>query len=358
MIELADIDHVRSLRLHSQRITADGRPDDQSARDVVQHLLAVQAQDLSAAFWAVGARSTLQRGDVIAALDMGSVVRSMPVRGTLHLVAANDLPWMLSLTAERTLQSAASRRAALGIDGAVIDRAAAALVDALSGGRSLERSAALAVFDQAGLRTDGGRGYHLLFHLQQVGLVCWGPTIAAPRPSAAPQQALVLVDEWVREPRVLDRDQALAELALRYVHGHGPVSDRDLAWWAKITLRDARAAIESVRDRLVEVVFDGRTLFASRASVESWSGDGASGAHVLPGFDHWLLGYERRHDHVDDDYADRVMQLANAVFRPLVVVDGRVVGTWRDDSGHAELDLFEAVAPERLDAALSRYASF
>src|SRR5688500_18369236 len=103
------------LRLASQGLLGAGeRPD--SAGGVVRWMTAMQAQDLQAALWAVGVRLTGSGvSDVRAAINAGTIVRSWPMRGTLHLVAPEDLRWMLELTADRLTKGIAARHRELGI---------------------------------------------------------------------------------------------------------------------------------------------------------------------------------------------------------------------------------------------------
>lgn len=312
---------VGLLRLAAQRIAAPSG----TASDVVRWLTALQAQDLPGALTSVALRVPGgTRASVEAALDAGEVVRSWPMRGTLHLVAAEDLAWMLSLTTERLVAGAAARRAGLGIDAAMVERAAALAVDALRGGRRLGRAELLQVWDDAGLLGVRQRSYHLLWHLSQTGLLCWGPVRGR-------EQLVVLLEEWVPRPRVPEREEALGEWALRYFTSHGPASAKDFAWWTKLVAADVRAALALARPRLERVEVDG---------VEHWMGAGtaaalaqcrevAEGVFLLPGFDEYLLGYGDRSAVLPAQFAERVVPGGNGVFQPTVVVAGQVSGTWR-----------------------------
>ncbi|WBM80489.1 winged helix DNA-binding domain-containing protein [Cryobacterium breve] len=194
---------------------------------VVERMLAVQAQDLPAATWALGVRSPgTVAADVTAALDAGSIVRSYPMRGTLHLVPATDVRWMLDLTATRVVASMATRQRQLGLDDTIIAAAAEVAAGLLSGGRHLSRNPFLAGLRSAGIDPDGQRGYHLIVSLALAGLVVWGPHQDG-------QPALALLDEWAPEQRRLDRAEGLAEFLVRYLDGHGPASLRDFASWSQ-----------------------------------------------------------------------------------------------------------------------------
>lgn len=329
----ASPDDLRRWRLAAQLID---RPDGSRVGDAgspaatVRHLTAMQAQDFAAACWAVGLRTPgSTRADVLAALDGGQIVRSWPMRGTLHFVAAEDLGWMLSVTSTRTLRSALTRERGLGVDERTIGCARDTLLAELGGGRALGRAALLRALDAAGIATAGGRGYHLLWHLAQTGLVCWGPMHGA-------QQAMVLVDEWVPEPRRLSRDEALREFALRYFAGHGPATLPDLAWWSKMTVADAKRGLASAGDAVASVDVDGTEYWMPAHLPDELPQQGASGrprhtVYALPGYDEYLLGYRDRSLVLRAEHADLIVPGGNGVFQPTIVSDGRVTGTWRRD---------------------------
>jgi len=217
----------------------------------VQWLTAMQAQDYSGALTSVGLRTRARlRAEVVAALDTGAIVRSWPMRGTLHLTAAQDLSWMLRLLTPRVIRGSAARRRGLGLDEPQLERARELSIDALSGGRQMRRADLLATWDKAGLDPDGQRGVHVLRYLAMTGTLVFSPT-------AAGEQLVVLLAEWVPQPRDLERDQALCELAVRYFRSHGPATVVDLAAWSGLTAGDTRTAITLARPSLASLNITG-----------------------------------------------------------------------------------------------------
>jgi len=201
-------------RLATQRIssTAFTRPE-----QVVAWLGAVQAQDYLGALWAVGLRfNGATEREVERALEERTIVRTWPMRGTLHFVAATDARWMIELLAPRKVAAVLSRLRSFGIDEAVLKRARRILTTKLDGGRRLTRSAAYAVLEDAGIATTAQRGLHILWWLAQHCIICFGPR-------EGKQQTFVLFDEWLPQTKALPRQEALATLAHRYFTGH----DRD-----------------------------------------------------------------------------------------------------------------------------------
>lgn len=353
-----DPSEVALLRLAAQRLAGPGEPD---AAAAVRWLLAAQAQDLRGALLSTALRVSAAPGataggatgeepggpagvrpapdlsGVRAALDAGSVVRSWPVRSTLHLVAAEDLGWLLALSTERQLRSAASHRAGLGIDDALVERAREVVVGALTGGRGLGRDDVVALWEEAGLLGAGAgrvpqRGYHLLWTLSQTGTTCWGPLLEGrPGGGGGDEQALVLLDEWVPAPRRLAREESLGELAHRYLASHGPASLADLVRWSGLTVREARAGLALARPRLEALECGGTEMLMDPATPERLAGwrDDARRTLLLPGFDEMVLGYADRSATVPAEHATRVVPGGNGVFLGTVVTDGRAVATWR-----------------------------
>ena len=351
---MTSLHEVSLLRLVAQRL-AD--PEAGAAADAVRWMTALQAQERPGALTSVALR-TVDRSlpDVQAALDAGEVVTSWPMRGTLHLVPAEDLGWMLDLAAPRMLAGAAVRRAQLAVDEAVIRQAREVAEQALRGGRRLARAELLAAWEADGLSTGGGRGYHLLAHLSQTGTLCMGPLRGR-------EQLFVLLDEWVPHPRRPERDEALGEWAERYFRSHGPATVHDLARWTSLLVSEARAGLAVARTRLACVEVDGVEHWMDPATPDRLSAvrSRARGTFLLPGFDELLLGDRDRGAVLDPADADRIVPGGNGVFRPTVVNDGRVVGTWKHvGTGAArrlEATPFTSFAPDVSAALPEAYAA-
>ncbi|MFG3558288.1 winged helix DNA-binding domain-containing protein [Micromonospora sp. NPDC047557] len=330
--------------------------------EVVEWFGAMQAQDLASGLWSLGARLPgCTRSDVQAALERREALRSWPMRGTVHLVPPADTRWMLELTGVRSLAGAATRRTQLGLTEADADRALDVLGAALVGGRRLTRAECLAALRSAGLSTDGQRGYHLLWYASVRGVTCVAPNVGT-------DQTFALLDEWAPEQRHLDRDEALALLAHRYVRGHGPVTAREFAGWSGLTLTDARRGLAAAGELLSTVLVDGEPMH-----VDAALGDTAlAGARApqddvlaLPGFDEYLLGYRDRTLMLDPAHQAAVVPGNNGIFQATVVRAGRVVGVWKRTLGRAAVTV--AIRPlttldvgerARVEQALGRYADF
>lgn len=349
-------DDVALLRLVAQRLVG---PPLAAPVDVVRHLAAVQAQDEGGALASVALRCGGTRDAVRAAFDAGHLARSWPMRGTLHTVLAEDLPWMLELMTARPRAAAAKRRWQLDLDEDDVVRARG-LAEAALAGTALTRAELLAVWDAAGLAPTNGRGYHLIVELAQRGVLCLGPYRGA-------EQCFVLVAEHVRDPRRLDREESLAELALRFCTGHGPATAADLARWASLPLGEVRRGIVAVRDRLATIQVDGTEHLLAPETLEAYDGLRATARRavlLLPGFDELVLGYADRTATLPAEHAARVVPGGNGVFRPTVVVGGRAVAVWRTAgtgrNRRLEVEPFDGRGPDprALAAAGKAWASF
>jgi hypothetical protein len=327
------------LRLASQLLL---RREGGTVAETVRWMTGMQAQDFQAALWAVGARIPKSGASrVRAALDEGAIVRSWPFRGTLHLLAPEDLRWILAITSGRTVRSAAGRLRQLEItdrDAGICRDAALGLV---AGGRPATRQELFTAFEAAGQSTKGQRGIHLL------SLLCQDASLV-PGPLAGNQQKLAAFDEWIPESRSVDREAGIAELLLRYLRSHGPATLRDFAWWSGLPLTETRAVFGAVSRQLAELGYDGTSYWLAPETAALLD-DGAPGQRsvvILPGFDEFVLGYTDRSIVLPAEHVQDIVPGDNGMFKKAIVAGGQVVGGWgRDGSSRTA-----AVVPFPFDA--------
>jgi hypothetical protein len=286
--------------------------------EVVSYLCAMQAQDYLAALWAVGLRAKSAReADVERSIRDRRIVRTWPMRGTLHFVAGDDARWMIELLAPRRVSGARGRLGGLGIDRTVLSRARRVLVRELEGGRLLTRPAAFQALDRAKVSTAGQRGIHILWCLAQECFLCFGPR-------EGKQHTVVLFEEWLPRARRLQRDEALGELAFRYFRGHGPATLRDLARWGGLPLGDARLAVTLAERRIESEKLGGEEhWFVELPPSRTVRVDGT---YAMPAFDELLVGYEDRSAALDT--ASEKAVITGGLFKPFVVHRNRILGTW------------------------------
>jgi hypothetical protein len=267
----------------------------------------VQAQDFPSLPLALRARSKgLTRADLHRALDSGELVISWLNRGTLHLVCRDDYPWLLALTAPTTRTANARRLAQEGVSDP--QGGVKRILKALEHGPLLRSE----IGDRIGARAAALT--HLLVAASLDGLIVRGPVRGA-------EQTFVLTSDHLGELPPVDRDAALKELRLRYLSGHAPASDADLAYWSKLPLRDVRAP-----------------------GTEAARPPGARPRGVrpllLPPFDPYIMGWKERSFVIPPERSKEVMP-GGGMFRAVALVDGIAAGIWSRAGGRVTVAPFE-----------------
>jgi hypothetical protein len=289
-----------------------------SARDVIAHLAAVQAQDYYGALWSIGLRSGQTESEIIAAVERLEIIRTWPHRGTLHYVLPEDAPWMVNLSAAKLIQGAKRRHENLELDSKTLGRSKELFAAALQGGRRLTRPAMMALLENAGISTHGGRGYHMLWYAAQTGLIYLGPM-------EGKQQTFGLLADLPFPARELSREEAIAELTRRYFTSHGPATIQDFAWWAGLTVAEVKAGLAASKSALISEKFEDREYWMAPES----SAEAPPETLLLPGFDEYILGYKDRTAQVSAEHFNRIVPGGNGMFLSSVVRNGRVVGLWK-----------------------------
>jgi len=341
-------DQARRLRVRAQRLTGE-RPVRVS--DVVRAVFAVPAQDLRASRLAIRPRSVgLDLQAVIRACnEERSVVRTWAMRGTLHMVSAEDVTWLVAWLGPLVAAADSRRRLQLGLDDHLLQRALRAMRSVLATSGPLARADLVAHLARRGVKIDraSNAAAHLCLFAAAQGLICRGPD----RPDDEP--TYVLLEEWVGGHRQGRPKDALAELARRYLAAYGPARPNDLAAWAGIPVVQASSGFDLVASQLVEVEVSGQPHWML-ADRQADALDGQRGkkpaVHLLGAFDPYLLGYAARDLALSPAFARRV-QAGGGWIHQVVMVDGRVVGTWRQERTTTGLGV-EVQPFEALDASL------
>lgn len=313
---------VACRRLAAQQISAHAFD---SAADLVGSLVAVQAQDLAGAKWALGLRLEGAAEDAIdRALASGAILRTHAMRMTWQFVHPADVRPLVALFAPRLVRKFRRRHAELGLDAAIFRRARRVLERELAGGAHLTREEIAAALEGAGVRTSEQRLSHLLGFAELEGLLVSG----APR---GRRQTFALLDGRVPMPRrAPDPTETIAGLVLRYFRTRGPATLADFSWWSGLTLAETRPALEKLGSRLASEEHAGRTLW--RAADAPRVAPAPPPAVLLPPFDEFLVAYRNRSDALASEDASRV-NTGGGMLNACVLLRGRVAGTWRRDLG-------------------------
>lgn len=344
---------IARWRLRSQHLVA---PHATSAAAVVGHLLAVQAENAGQAAWAVAGRtSDPDAGDLAALLDDGRVVRTHVLRPTWHFVAAEDIGWLLELTAPRIRPLLARQlEEGHGLAGAALDRVTSVVLDALGERPDQTREQLAEPLRQHGVEPAG----QLLMFL--LGLLELDRLVVSGRPAGG-THTYARWDDRVNATPSLDRDEALAALALRYFTGHGPATERDLAYWATLPVGDVRRGLQQVRDRLASFEHDGRTFWHAPGGPPPTVAQEPAG-HLLQILDELYRGYQDSRMVLD---SDGVVPRARETAIGMALVDAQMVARMRRTVGRRvvfELTPYDgALRPahrEALEDAAERYGKF
>lgn len=308
---------IALLRLHQQLIATQRLA---TPAQIVAHLGGMQGQDIPGVKWSIGLRlPAAVQSDVDRAFDEGKIIRTWPMRGTLHVVAASDVRWMLSLTSPKNLSGSQKRRDALELDDKTLARCHQVFIKTLQGGKQKSRAEMYAALQAVGISVEGQRGYHILWNAALHGLICLASTDAK-------EQNYALLEEWVKPVKARTRDEALAELAWRYFSSRGPATLKDFIWWSGLSATEARAGFEDIKAKLISETVD-KTVYWMSPDI-TLPKEKVS-AFALPGFDEYILGYQDRSAVLDPQHAEKICPGGNGMFASTIVIDGQVVGTWK-----------------------------
>jgi hypothetical protein len=349
------------LRLRAQRLTG---PPLEAAEEVVGWLGAVQSQDYQYARWSLGKRTRgLTEPGVDRLLAEGRILRTHILRPTWHFVRPDDVGWIMGLTGPRVAAKTRLRMAQLGLDDRLLSCALEAIARALDGGNRLTRRELGDALVGVGIDADAGRLAYILMHAELELVVVSGGL-------AGTQQTYGLLFELCGPPRQLPRDEALAELTLRYFRSHGPASIPDFTWWSSLTGTDAKRGLAMVGRELDRIDVEGIAYWLDASLERGAAGDGATAArgphvHLLQAFDEYVVGYQRTRSAMDADGLAGPGTWNPNTFIHAVIVDGQIVGGWRRRAENGGLVvetrlLRELTRSERaaLVEAVERYGMF
>ncbi len=349
-------EELTTLRLRNQQIS-------QSRFTTPAQLLSwmggMQGQDYGGAKWSMGLRLPgASTADIEKAIAAGSIVRTWPMRGTLHFVAAADAHWLLALTSPGNLASMTRRHRELHLDADTFAASSYLFADVLQGGEQLTRDELYALLQAAGVDAAGQRGYHLLWHAASSGLICGGTP-------QGKQQTFALLDDVLGKTKRFtpaNPSAARAELAMRYFQSHGPATWKDYLWWSGLPAADAKAGFEAMQPTMLSVECAGKVYWMMAHKKDA---SPSPTAHALPGFDEYLLGYQDRSLVLDAEHAGKVCPGGNGMFMPTMVINNRVAGTWSRSTGSKGVSVsskpfaaWPKAHQKQFDAAASRYAAF
>jgi hypothetical protein len=339
------------IRLNKQQLI---NPEFKTPGDVVRWLGAVQAQDYLHTLWGIGQRLDNSNEAIIekAVLEK-SIVRSWPMRGTLHFVAVEDLRWMLEYLTPRVVKRQNALFLKAGLDKSVFSKCRKIIVDTLKEGGVRTREELYEALEKKKISTSNVRGLHITFVLAQEQVICFGPR-------KGKQHTFTLLDNWLPPAKPVTWDEALYKLAFRYFRSHGPATTEDLAWWAGLTKTESKAALESVKSKFVSEKILGKEYWLS---PDSPAGETIPNmAHLVSVYDEYCIAYKDRNALAEGKRAEK---LKGRDFLNMVMIKGKIAGFWKrtfeKDSvtiNVSPLTRFSPAEKKALHDASARYARF
>ena len=316
---------ARFLRLSAQRLLLNKTPPSSGGAQVVKDVVGIQAQEEAAAYLSIHSRSekiTMNRIDHELSKER-SMIRSWFMRGTIHIIATEDLDWILPLLSPIFIQKNQRRYEELGLDRAAISRGVRVIEEALTSTGPMTRHDLVPYLERWGVNVDGQALIYLINRAAWEGMLCLGPKIGS-------KQSYVSLAGWINREKEYQPKRGAVLLAERYLAAYGPAGPKDFAAWSGLPLKMAREAWVDLGDRLIELEYPsgkGYILPEQAAGLERASLD-TLGVHLLPKFDTFLLGYSERSLFVSAQHVNRI-NAGGGILRPTLWVNGRVQGIWR-----------------------------
>ena len=311
------LEEISKIRLNSQKISAS---EFKTAGELTSWMGAMQAQDYSMAKWAIGLRlKDSTDKNIEESFNKGEIIRTHLMRPTWHFISAEDIYWMLDLTALQIKASMKSRDKALELSDAVYKKSNSIIEKSLSAEVALTREELEIEFNRAGINTGNNRLSHIFLRAELDGIMCSGPV-------KGNKHTFSLLQKRVPLKKLFTREESLVKLAERYFRSHCPATIQDFAWWSGLSQKETLHAMESVKHLFIsEKIDSGKYYFpASFAGV----GSEKTSVHLLPAYDEFLISYRNRIASLPLGDTSKTVS-ANGIFYPLIVVNGQVTGLWK-----------------------------
>lgn len=347
------LDDITNLRLINQQLT---ETNFKTPKEIVNWMGAMQAQDYAMSKWAIGIRLQNSTEKLInEAIDKGEIIRTHLLRPTWHFVSSDDIYWMLDLAAPKIISSLKSRHKQLGLTDAVIKKCNKIIEKALIKEKYLTRDELKKVIEKAKIDTGGNRLSHIFIRAELEGLICGGP-------EKRNKITYALLEERVPKKSKLKRDEALAILTKKYFSSHCPATIKDFAWWAGLTLNDAKRGFESVKSKFILETVKSETYILSNSF--RLPDKKTKSIHLLPAFDEFTISYRNRSASLSAEN-NKITVSSNGMFFPIILINGKAAGLWKRTKNKGkitvEINLYKKstkAEKELIKNAANRYGEF
>jgi hypothetical protein len=322
--------------------------------ELISYMGCIQAQDFAGAKWAIGNRvKGITDALVEKEFNEGKILRTHILRPTWHFVSPVDIGWMLKLTAPQVKMLSAGYLRRKGIDAATLNKSKKIFENALTGGKHLSREELVPLFKDQQIKTNDDHLAFLLLEAELDGLICSGPR-------KGKRFTYSLLEERVPNAKQLDKEEALAKLAIKYFISRGPATVHDFAWWSGLSITDARKGTEANRSQLIHEVMDGQTYWSS-PFIDAGKMS-ANAVQLLPAYDEYNVAYKNRSFSINENHNTLS---GNGIFKPPLVVDGKIAGAWKrtDGKNKASIEItpfikLSSQATKKITACSEHYSKF
>ena len=312
-----DLKEIAKMRLINQQIAGTKF---KTVKEVVQWMCALQAQDYNMAKWAVGIRFPGSAEKMIdTAVNSGEIIRTHVLRPTWHFVLPDDIYWMIELAASRFKASFKSRWDSMGLTEIIFKRSNSIIKKALTNGEHLTREELVTKLEKEKIPTNEQKIFHIMFRAELEGIICSGSV-------KNKKQTYALLRERVPKSKILNREEALANLAYRYFSSHGPATLQDFIWWSGLKVKDARQALEMIKSKFISEKISTQVYwFDNSFSLPTTK---KKSIYLLPAYDEFIISYKDRSAAIPVEDQKKAIS-NNGIFRPTILINGQVAGIWK-----------------------------
>jgi hypothetical protein len=327
---------ISGIRLINQQIA---EPKFSAVRDLINWMGAIQSQDYPMSKWALGIRLISSTDKLIeTAFEKAEILRTHILRPTLHLVSAENIRWLLKLTAPGIKTRLKTRQKELNLNESLLKKCNSIIRDSLKGGNHLTREELAEILNKAKVHLENQSIYHVLVNSELDGITCSGRIKGG-------KQTFALFDERVPETKELTKEESLGKIAGIFFSSRGPATIQDFIWWSGLSVTNSKNALEIAEPDLVSEKINSETYWFSDHYPNSKNKKFST--CLLPAFDEFLICYKNRSASVPVDFREKTVS-DNGIFRPIIVVNGQVRGLWnrtvKKDKVIIETKLLEPVS--------------
>jgi len=347
--------NIAQIRLVSQQLVSKKF---HTSSDITSWMGAIQAQDYPMAKWAIGLRLPKATDvSVESAINIGEILRTHLLRPTWHFVSAEDIYWLLDLSAQQIKAAQKSRDRQLELTEEVYSKSNAIIEKALSDGNHQSREELVAILSNANIATDQNRASHLLMRAELEKIICSG-VIRNGKPTYA------LLTERVRRGQNLTDEEALFELTERYFTSRCPATTEDFAWWSGLPAGRVRQALDLVKGVFHKEELQGKSYILPDDFNQSVINRPTT--FLLPPYDEFILSYADRSASINRELESHLREISDrGLFKPIIINDGQVIGAWKKTIGKGSITIevnpfyaHDISSWEAIQGAASQYAAF